>query len=476
MATAPLNIVWLRRDLRLHDHAALSAALMQRGSIQPVFVFDTDILSRFTNPEDRRLSFIASQLSALHEELTRRGGGLLVLHGKASELLPKLCGALGAAHLFAARDVEPAARARDKTVQDGLRSTTEMVTLWDHLLLPPEMVLKDDSQPIRIFTPYYKRWLHAMDASHLAERWVDDMGRYAPFGESVGQAKQAGLRVLDASSPDAMLEAVGYRLLEEWQWHIDDAGMKLEQFAGKPLARYSTQRDMLAEAGTSQISPYLRFGLLSVRECARLVWGKKGYEKWVSELAWRDFYAMIMYHFPQVTEQEFQERFRGLHWPEHPEWFIRWQEGCTGYPVVDAAMRQLRKDGWMHNRARMITASFLTKDLLIDWRRGEEHFAQYLMDYDFASNNGGWQWAASTGTDAQPWFRIFNPTLQGKKFDPDGAYVRRYVPELANVPAASIHDPWKTGGAPGYPAPVVEHHEARLKALAMFRDAALPSP
>ncbi len=469
MSQHPLHLVWLRRDLRLHDNASISAALLAQGQVQPVFVFDTEILARFSHPQDRRLSFIARQISALHHTLAEHGGGILVLHGKARDIMPTLCDALHAAALHAARDVEPDGRLRDKSVYDALKGRTGMVGVWDHLLLPPDTVMKPDGQPFRIFTPYYKAWRKKLTGAYLAERKVEDAGRYADHKELARRAAQAGLRVLDAGNPAAMLEAVRYRLIPEPLWGIEKGAVWLESFAARQLRDYSIQRDIMGSAGTSALSPYLRFGLLSVRECARLIWGQEGAEKWLTELAWRDFYAMILYHFPQVVTQAFQDRFAGVQWHHHPERFACWQEGMTGYPVVDAAMRQLLQDGWMHNRARMIAASFLTKDLLMDWRLGEEHFAQYLMDYDLASNNGGWQWAASTGTDAQPWFRVFNPTLQAKKFDAQGEYVRRYVPELAHLDAPAIHEPWKHGGAPHYPVPIVEHHAARLKALALFK-------
>lgn len=465
-----INLVWLRRDMRLHDHTALAQALEAPGSVQPVFVLDTEILARFTDLQDRRLSFIAAQLCRLHAALHARGGGLLVLHGAAVEVMPRLCAALGAARLVAARDVEPAARARDKAVYEALKGGTGMTGVWDHLLLPPEAVMSNAGGAMRVFTPYYKRWMAMLDDRALAERTVRDAGRYAAYGQMCQRAVQAGLRVLEATHPDALLEAAGYRHTDTGAWQPGHEAQRLEAFTAQ-LAGYKQQRDMLAMDGTSQFSPYLRFGLLSPRECARLYIGRPGAEKWLSEMAWRDFYAMILYHHPEVVEHEFQPRFRGLAWENDPERFRRWQEGMTGYPVVDAAMRQLRDTGWMHNRARMITASFLTKDLLVDWRRGEEHFAQLLMDYDLASNNGGWQWAASTGTDAQPWFRIFNPVLQGRKFDPEGAYVRRYVPELRDMPGKYLHEPWLCKDYRGsYPPRIVDHYAEREKALRMFKE------
>ncbi len=468
-----LNIVWLRRDLRLHDHATLAEALQRQGAVQLVFIFDTEILEQFPESEDRRLSFIAHQLVALEKELHTRGGGLLVLHGKAREMMPKLCAATNASALFAARDVEPGPRARDKAIFEALKGEIEMVGVWDHLLMPPGQVLKDDGTPYRVFTPYYKQCRKHYADGYLAEHKIKDNNRYADIQKIRKQVPEAGLKVLDASSASGMLKAIGYREVDTGPWQVSEAHNRLEAFTDEQLADYKTARNDMGKDGTSQLSPYLRFGLLSVRECARLSEERPGYEKWLSELAWRDFYAMIMYHFPEVVEQEFQEKYRDtLKWENNEEHFRRWQEGMTGYPVVDAAMRQLAEIGWMHNRARMIVASFLTKDLLIDWRWGEQHFGQLLMDYDLASNNGGWQWAASTGTDAQPYFRIFNPVSQGEKFDSEGEYVRRFVPELKDMETKHIHAPWKHGGTKDYPEPVVDHSEMRKQALAMYKAAA----
>ncbi|MGE3714636.1 MAG: deoxyribodipyrimidine photo-lyase, partial [Alphaproteobacteria bacterium] len=250
-----------------------------------------------------------------------------------------------------------------------------------------------------------------------------------------------------------------------------------KQWAGK-MGNYANTRDMVGQEGTSQLSPYLRFGLVSVRECVRAAMDagrNNGTQTWIKELIWREFYAMILFHFPDSAGKEWNEKYRDMHWPGKDAHFKAWQEGKTGYPIVDAAMRQLKELGWMHNRARMIVASFLTKDLHIDWRKGEEHFAQYLMDYEQASNAGGWQWAASTGTDAQPWFRIFNPVLQSRKFDPDGTYIRRYVPELKMVKGDAVHEPAKQGELfSDYCPPVVDHKQAREVALAMYKKASAP--
>lgn len=466
----PLNLVWIRRDMRLHDHRALAAALKEEGDIQPVFIFDDEILERFSNKEDRRISFLADILQEMHETLKNRGGGMLVLHGKASEAMPALCRALGAEKLVAARDVEPSARERDRRVFKAVESICEMIPVEDHLILFPERVLKDNGTPYAVFTPYSKKWRTLLAEQDYAEAAVKDKGRYADIETISKTAKNAGLKVLPAEDAKALVAAVGYRYVDTGEWKPGIAQKRLHAFADKLLSGYKDARNFPGMDGTSMLSPYLRFGVISIRECLRAALHRGKSETWVSELIWRDFYAMILFHFPDVVHLEYQQKYRGsLDWSAKQAHFERWTDGQTGYPFVDAAMRQLLQTGWMHNRARMVVASFLTKDLHIDWRQGEEHFAQWLMDYDLASNNGGWQWSASTGTDAQPWFRIFNPIEQSKKFDPEGAYIRQYVPELRELENKYIHEPWKAKTKLSYPDPIVEHAEARKKTLAMFK-------
>lgn len=466
----PLSILWLRRDLRLYDHAALHKALEQAGAVQPVFVFDQEILGRFPNPDDRRLSFIAQALAQLHAGLTARGGGLLVLDGKAREVIPRLAQALGAARVVASQDYEPATMARDEAVAKATGGTLTLVK--DHLLFGPNEVVKDDGTPFKVFTPYHKACMARFTPLACAPIPIKDQGRYGDFAALRAAAEQAGLRVLDAGQGAAsMLEAIGYREQALPLWPANQAPEKLKDFIKNKAAAYKNRRDFMGSEGTSRLSPYLRFGLISVRECFRLASELGSAETWLKELVWREFYAMILYHFPESAHTEWNPAYRGrLEWSGNADHIEAWKKGKTGYPVVDAAMRELLETGWMHNRARMIAASFLTKDLRIDWRVGEEHFAQYLMDYEMASNVGGWQWSASTGTDAQPWFRIFNPYLQSRKFDPDGAYIRRFVPELAGLDGEAIHEPGLLKPE-NYPAPIVDHYLERDRTLAMFKKA-----
>lgn len=471
------SLVWMRRELRLDDQACLATALKSSGNIQPIFIFDSEILARFSNKKDRRLSFIAQRLCVLDEQLRKRGGGLLVLHGKPQELMPKLASALSAAQVVAAEDFEPATRKRDAAVKDALPDACRFVQPIDHVIHAPYHVLKDDGTPYKVYTPFSKRWRQVVNGASYGECAVEDKGRYADYEEVRKACNGAHISTLNpADGAQKMLSAIGYELVDLGEWKVDKTHVqqRFERFVEERMTGYKDHRDMLAEEGTSKLSPYLRHGLVSVRACARAAsqCDSKGAYTWLNELIWREFYIMILYHFPEVVDQEFQEQYRGIPWSAKSEHIEAWKQGKTGYPVIDAAMRQLNETGWMHNRARMIVASFASKDLDMDWRVGEEYFAQHLMDYELASNSGGWQWASSVGTDAQPYFRVFNPWLQSKKFDTEGAYIRRYVPELREVEDKYIHEPHKADllKPANYPDPIVDHYAVRDGAIAKFKE------
>jgi len=470
-------IAWLRRDLRLHDHAVLATACNGEGPVQPVFIFDTEVLTHFPAKNDRRLSFLAATLCHMDAELKKRGGGMLVLHGAASKVMPKLATALKADHVICAEDFEPAAIARDAAVKQALPNGSRFVQVLDQLLVHPKNMRKADGTAYKVFTPFYqKTWRPQVGPETVAEFTVNDKGRYADVAHSRTAARDAGLEVLELHhGPAHLLKAVGYEYAEDPIWTVDDVATRLARFIEQRLSGYPTARNLVSKPGTSQLSPYLRFGLVSIRQVTRAAMEDGHGEKWISELGWREFYVSVLAHYPEVVSQEFAKQYRGgvIPWRDNAAQLKAFCEGRTGYPIVDAAVRELLTTGWMHNRARMIVASFFTKHLLMDWRIGEAFFAQYLMDYDLASNNGGWQWSASTGTDAQPYFRVFNPTLQGEKFDPEGDYVRGYVPELRDVPTKHIHTPWLSLLKPkDYPAPIVDHAEARQRAIAAFKKAA----
>ncbi|MEP7205323.1 MAG: deoxyribodipyrimidine photo-lyase [Casimicrobiaceae bacterium] len=465
-------LVWFRRDLRDTDHAALAHALAMAREVYCVFVFDREILDALPSPRDRRVAFIHASVAELDAALARRGGGLVVLHDRARDAIPALAVELAVQAVVASRDYEPGAKARDAAVARALESgDIAWITVKDQVIFDGDEVLTRQGKPFTVFTPYKNAWRRALDPAALASR---DPPRAA--GTLARPARKASL----PSLCDLGFESVD---LDGAEPGMQGASHTAARFVDA-LDDYATDRDLPAREGTSRLSVHLRFGTVSVRALAAMAHQRAlasaapGAQKWLDELVWRDFYAQFLDHFPRVVREPYKTEYSAIRWRNDKRGFDAWCKGRTGYPLVDAGMRQLTNTGWMHNRLRMITASFLTKDLLIDWRRGERFFARHLIDYDLASNNGGWQWAASVGCDAQPWFRIFNPVTQSERFDPDGTYIRRYVPELVHVPAPDIHAPWqlseeaqRTFGVTigkDYPAPIVAHDGARQRALDAF--------
>lgn len=444
-----MNIWWIRRDLRLTDNLALTAALQDGSGVVPVFVLDEKLLSI---QAEKRQAFMIAGLRALEEDLRKLNSGLIIRRGDPVIEVPRLVSETGATSVYAEVDVTLYASKRDAAV--GRAVDLRLVHgLGVH---PAEAVRKQDGTPYTVFTPYSKTW------------------RALPFSGRVSSAPKQ-LPAIPAL-PSEVLPIVSAPA--DFPAGEKEAQQRLANFLAGGIYTYTDDRNLMGLEGTSGLSPYLRFGMLSARQAVaeakqpadetRDALALKGCETWINELIWREFYQSILYHFPNVLTESFNPRFKGMAWRNAPEELRAWQEGRTGYPVVDAAMRQLAETGWMHNRARMIAASFLVKHLLINWQEGERWFMRMLVDGDPAANNGGWQWVAGTGTDAAPYFRVFNPVLQGKKFDPQGEYVRRWVPELANVPHAFIHEPWLMPSLErprGYPEPLVEHSFARQRAL-----------
>ena len=458
-------IWWIRRDLRLSDNQALAAALSEADVVIPVFILDPKLLT-LTHASQNRIGFLFDGLRLLDSDLRQRGSSLVVRKGDPLEVLHLLCRETGAAHIFAEADVSPYTRQRDGRISRELPLTlTPGVTVH-----PVETLLKPAGIPYTVFTPFSRKWYS-----------LPIPGRPLPAPQNFSSPPPlASLEVPDSQKSSSISIA---RVGEV------EAQKRLDAFIDYHIYAYSEARDRVDLDGTSGLSPYLRFGMMSARQAA---WAareadaraqdpasRQGIETWLNELIWREFYATILYFYPEVLRTAFRPKLRHIRWHEDNDGFTAWSEGRTGYPIVDAAMCQLNASGWMHNRARMITASFLVKDLLIDWRRGERYFMQHLLDEDPASKNGGWQWTAGTGTDAAPYFRIFNPVLQGKKFDPHGAFIRRWVPELSSIPDDYIHTPWampddvqyQTGCRIGknYPAPIVDHATARQYALVEYR-------
>ncbi len=462
-------LVWFRRDLRMHDHAALHAALKAHPAVHCVFVFDTEILDALPSRADRRVEFIWESVRELGEMLRAAGGGLHVLHGHAAKEVPRFAAQLGVAAVYANHDYEPRAIDRDAAVSAALAvQGIAFHTRKDQVIFEKAEVLTKTGTPFSVFTPYKNAWLAKLAPFFVKPYPVE---KYAP---RLAPAPRAALPAL---------EEMGFARtnLATLPVPAGASGAKalLADFSGR-MAAYGERRDFPAVKGPSYLSVHLRFGTVSIRELVARASkaGSTGAAVWLSELVWRDFYFMILSHHPRVTERSFRPEYDAILWDDRDDLFAAWSEARTGYPLVDAAMRQLNQTGYMHNRLRMITASFLTKDLGIDWRHGERYFADQLIDFDLSANNGGWQWAASTGCDAQPYFRIFNPVTQSERFDADGKFIRRYLPELAGVPGKFIHAPWKmapleqqaAGCVIGrdYPAPVVEHDQARKRTLERY--------
>ncbi len=470
-------LVWFRRDLRCHDHAALHQALRSSAQVHCAFVFDTDILDALPTRSDRRVDFIHASLLELDGALNDLshgaggpGSGMLVRHGPAIDCIVQLAVQLGVRTVFANRDYEPAAIARDEAVAAQLAAHgIGWADFKDQVVFERSEVLTQSGTPFSVFTPYRNAWMKQLDDFQLRAYPIDkyaDRLAAKPNGETLPSLAELGFspsNLANLAMPTGMRG--GRTLRDDFATRIDD---------------YREARNFPARKGVSYLSVHLRFGTVSVRELAALAQqrGGEGAGTWLSELVWRDFYHMILWHHPHVLQQAFKPAYEHIDWDDAPDLLAAWCEARTGYPLVDAAMRQLHQTGYMHNRLRMVVGSFLSKDLGLDWRLGERHFAQHLNDYDLAANNGGWQWAASTGCDAQPWFRIFNPITQSEKFDAEGRFIRRYLPELEAVPKAYIHAPWRMGQleqiACGvqigvqYPAPVVDHAQARQRTLLRF--------
>ncbi len=461
-------LVWFRRDLRADDQAALHHALRGARQVFCAFVLDRDILDALPRT-DRRVAFILQALQVLDEELRRLGGALIVRHGRAADEIPRLAAELGAQAVFANHDDEPQALLRDADVARQLAPLgAALHTFKDHVVFERREVMTAAGGAYGVFTPYKNAWLRKVDEFYLSSYPVE---RHA--GALAASALARGVPALGeiGFAPVALTPHLGQG--------SRGADVLLDDFLDR-IDEYDRRRDFPAVKGPSYLSVHLRFGTVSVRRLARLAHqrmqaGDHGAEVWLSELIWRDFYHQVMHHHPHAMTSAFRPEYDAIAWETGPQadaLFGAWCEGRTGFPLVDAAMRQLNETGYMHNRLRMVTASFLTKDLGLDWRRGEAYFARQLLDFDLAANNGGWQWASSSGCDAQPYFRIFNPTSQSEKFDGEGRFIRRYCPELAALDAKAIHAPWERAplamSGVDYPRPIVDHAIARERTLARY--------
>ncbi len=423
---------WFRRDLRLQDNAGLYHALKDNSAVLPVFIFDTHILDKLQNKADARVQFIHDTLSGIKSELQQLGSDLLVRYGTPEKIWPELLQEYAVEAIYTNADYEPYAKERDAAIAQLLESKGKSLKSYkDHVIFDGSEVLKDNGDPYVVYTPYSKTWKAKLNGFYLkpypTEIYFSNFKRFQ--AEPMPSLSDMGFEKTRISIPP-------------------------KEVAQGTIKRYDQTRDYPAQDGTSRLGIHFRFGTVSIREKVRKALSLN--EKFLNELIWRDFYQSILWHFPRVVKQSFRPEYDGILWRNKAEEFERWKNGTTGYPIVDAGMRELNTTGYMHNRVRMIVASFLTKHLLIDWRWGEAYFAEKLLDFDLASNNGGWQWAAGCGVDAAPYFRVFNPSLQQAKFDPDAKYIKKWVPEY---------------GTAKYPKPMVDHAFARTRCLETYKAA-----
>jgi deoxyribodipyrimidine photo-lyase len=431
-ASQKINVFWFRRDLRLDDNAGLYNALKSQIPILLIFIFDKNILDDLNDIYDPRITFIHGQLNDLNKELASYKSSILVKHGTPEDVFKSLIKTYYIECVYCNEDYEPYAISRDRSIKRYLKNHgIEFKSFKDHVIFHKTDILNDKNEPYKVFSAYKKKWLEKLLLTELAvyksKTYLDNL--YRSEIEDIIELKDIGFRDGRFPFPDKKIDPYIVR-------------------------NYDKTRDFPYMNGTTRLGIHFRHGTISIRKA--VAFAKRYNLTWLNELIWREFYSMILYYYPGVVTKSFKSTYDNLEWINHEDDFICWREGKTGYPIVDAGMRQLNKTGYMHNRLRMITASFLTKHLLIDWRWGEAYFAKKLLDYDLSSNNGGWQWAAGTGTDSQPYFRIFNPYEQARKFDPDFIYIKKWLPEYSDK---------------NYPKPLIDHKFARLRAINAYKKA-----
>ncbi len=430
-----VNVFWFRRDLRLDDNHGLSQALQAGLPVLPIFIFDRNILDKLQDSDDARVGFIHQCLIDMDRQLTAHQGGLLVIHDTPQQAFKQITQQYRVEQVFCNHDYEPYANTRDQSIKNFLKDQgVGFKSFKDQVIFEKEEVVKDDGKPYTVFTPFMRKWRTRFEQHKLPHHKLPGAPNF--FYEPKADIPSLG-EIGFNYNPNVFIPP---RLVDLDVVHA-----------------YDSQRDFPALVGTSRLGIHLRFGTFSIRRLVTLA--KESNQTYLNELIWREFYMMILWHFPHVVERAFKPAYDLMVWRNDPQEYALWQEGKTGYPLVDAGMRELNRTGYMHNRVRMVVASFLCKHLLIDWRWGEAYFAQKLLDFELASNNGGWQWAAGTGCDAAPYFRVFNPTLQAQKFDADQEYIKKWVPE--------VH-------LPIYPRPVVEHSFARKRAIKTYKSVLNP--
>lgn len=427
-----INLFWFRRDLRVEDNCGFYHALVAGLEVVPVFVFDTGILQQLPDKWDRRVTFIYEEVKKLKQYFETKGSSLQVVHGTPEQAFCSIMSEYEVSAVYCNHDYEPYGMQRDDEIKQLLeKKNVAFFSYKDQVIFEKNEVTKDDGTPYQVFTPYAKRWKEKLKTTPVI---------HYPSEEQLKKlAKLPKVPMMD-------IERIGFI--------SNRAELPRPQLTHEMLRDYERNRDFPAVMGTSKLSLYLRFGTVSIRTLVHKAINSS--DKWLNELIWREFYQMILFHYPHVAKSCFKKEYNFIVWENNEDYFKRWCEGQTGYPIVDAGMRELNQTGWMHNRVRMITAGFLCKNLLIDWRWGEQYFADKLLDFELASNNGGWQWSAGCGVDAAPYFRIFNPTVQAKKFDPLNAYINKWVPEA---------------GTAAYPLPLVDHKVAVEKTIAVYKQA-----
>lgn len=426
-----ISIFWFRRDLRLKDNHGLYRALESGKKVLPIFIFDEDILDLLENKSDKRVDFIVQTLQTLNSFLKSKNKGIKIFKGKPLEIYKKLTENYEIEAVYCNEDYEPYAIKRDQEIADFLASKNiNFHQFKDQVIFHKDEIVKADKKPYTVYTPYSKLWLNEFQKVDLqgfpSEKKLDNL--------------------LDIPFEELKIEDIGFQKTD-LTFEVPEADLHI-------IKTYEETRNFPAVKGTTQLGVHLRFGTISVRKLAKIA--KENNLTFLKELIWREFFMQILYHFPKVANHSFKSKYDAIPWENNPEFLEKWKAGKTGFPIVDAGMRELNATGFMHNRVRMITASFLIKHLLTDWRIGEAYFAEKLMDYDLSANNGNWQWCASSGCDAAPYFRIFNPDEQQKKFDPDFKYIKKWIPEF---------------GTKYYPKPIVEHKKAREKVLKVYKEA-----
>jgi deoxyribodipyrimidine photo-lyase len=433
-----VSIFWHRRDLRNNDNTGLYYSLKNEKNVLPIFIFDSEILDKLKNKEDKRVSFIYNCIEQLKDNYKKNGSDIAVYFGKPIDIFNEISRKYKIKNVYTNYDYEPYAISRDSQIKDFLSSMNMEIHFYkDQTILDKDEVIKEDGKPYTVYTPYMKKYKSILKPEHYSEKNCE---KYF-----ANLQKELNFDLLE-------IEEMGFNKVE--------FEVPSKQVSKSLIKNYHNTRDFPYINGTSKISVHLRFGTISIRELFRICFSileeEKNGDKYLNELIWRDFYMMILHHFPNVVTSAFKSKYDEIKWVNNEEHFKMWCEGKTGYPLVDAGMRQLNETGYMHNRVRMVVASFLTKHLLIDWRWGEQYFAEKLLDFELSSNNGGWQWASGSGCDAAPYFRVFNPELQRQKFDPDNIYIRKWVKELDTF---------------NYPKPIIEHKIARDRAIKIYKTA-----